>query len=128
MFNFSLFLANVIFKFYNAFTIHKAIEKQASMTKIHFSGIFGIFSHTLTQLILEAQDNDNNTDDSDNSSHENHNNNTIKRKNKTTKDQALNIYIHQTFIIDNDNDNNVHVDTNYKHYRTTVRGKRKEYN
>ena len=48
-----LFLTNLIIKFYNAFAIHKAIGKQASITKILLTGIFGIFSQTLTQLILK---------------------------------------------------------------------------
>ena len=85
MFNFILFLINVIIKFYNAFAIHRAIGKQASMTKILLSGIFGILSNTLPQLIAEAQELDNNTDDSDNKSHSNHNNYTVKRKKKNTK-------------------------------------------
>ena len=51
-----LFLFNIILKFYNDFAIHKAIGKQVSLTRLLSSGIFGIFSHTLTQLIAEAQD------------------------------------------------------------------------
>ena len=56
MVNFLLFLFNVVIKFYNAFAIHKAFVKQVSLTRILLSGVFGIFSHTLTQLIAEAQD------------------------------------------------------------------------
>ena len=90
------------------------------MTKILLSGLFGIFSHTLTQLIVEAQDFDNNTDDGDNNSHTSHNNYTVKRKKKNTQDQNINdqtpnINIHPSpFIMDND-DNNNYVDTNYRH-------------
>ena len=80
MFNFILFPVNVRIKFYSAFAIHKAIEKQARMTKILLTGILGIFSHTLTQLIVEAQNFDNNTGDSDNISYESSNNNTISQK------------------------------------------------
>ena len=43
-----LFTTNLVIKFYNAFAIHKAIGKQASITKILLTGIFGIFSQTLT--------------------------------------------------------------------------------
>ena len=48
-----LFLTNLIIKFYNAFAIHKAIGKQASITKIFLTGIFGNFSQTLTQLVAQ---------------------------------------------------------------------------
>ena len=50
-----LFITNLIIKFYNAFAIHKAIGKQASITKILLTGIFGIFSQTLTQLKYEKK-------------------------------------------------------------------------
>ena len=48
-----LFITNLIIKFYNAFAIHKTIGKQASITKILLTGIFGIFSQTLTQLVAQ---------------------------------------------------------------------------
>ena len=83
MVNFSLFVFNVIIKFYNAFAIHKAIVKQVSLTRTLLSGIFGTFSHTLTQLIAEAQDTDNSSED-DNNSHETQNGNTQKKKLKVT--------------------------------------------
>ena len=38
-----LFITIIIMKFYNAFAIHKAFGKQASITKILLTGIFGIF-------------------------------------------------------------------------------------
>ena len=60
-----LFITNLIIKFYNAFAIHKAIGKQASMTKILLTGIFGIFSQTLTQLLAQIQEEDKNSHDSD---------------------------------------------------------------
>ena len=50
-----LFITNLIIKFYNAFAIHKAIGKQASITKILLTEIFGIFSQTLTQLEAQIQ-------------------------------------------------------------------------
>ena len=48
-----IFLTNLIIKFYNAFAIHKAIGKQAGITKILLTRIFGIFSQTLTQLLAQ---------------------------------------------------------------------------
>ena len=48
MFIFILFVVNVVIEIYNTFSIHKATGKQASMTQILLTGIFGIFSHTLT--------------------------------------------------------------------------------
>ena len=83
MVNFLLFLLNIIIKFHNAFAIQKAIGKQVSLTRILLSGKFEIFSHTLTQLIAEAQDSDNSSDD-DNNSHEAQNNNTERNKPKIT--------------------------------------------
>ena len=50
-----LFITNLIIKFYNAFVIHKAIGKQASIMKILLTGIFGMFSQTLTQLVAQIQ-------------------------------------------------------------------------
>ena len=41
-----LFITNLIINIYNAFAIHKANGKQASITKILLTGIFGIFSQT----------------------------------------------------------------------------------
>ena len=127
MVNFLLFVFNVIIKFYNAFAIHKAIGKQVSLTRILLSGIFGIFSHTLTQLIAEAQDTDNSSDD-DNNSHGTQNSNTEKKKVKVTmKHQPRtksNIQITKsTFVLDDVND--VYVDNNYKHYNATIRRSKK---
>ena len=59
-----LFITNLIIKFYNAFAIHKAIGKQVSITKILLTGIFGIFSQTLTQLVAQIQDEEENSHDS----------------------------------------------------------------
>ena len=47
------------------------------------SGVFGIFSHTLTQLIAGAQE----TDDDDNTSHHTSDNNTTKKKKQKGKKQ-----------------------------------------
>ena len=64
-----LFITNLIIKFYNAFAIHKAIGKQASITKILLTGIFGIFSQTLTQLVAQIQEENLHDDSDDNNSH-----------------------------------------------------------
>ena len=127
MVNFLLFVFNVIIKFNNAFAIHKAIGKQVSLTRIFLSGIFGIFSHTLTQLIAEAQDTDNSSGD-DNNSHGTQNSNTEKKKVKVTmKHQPItksDIQITKsTFVLDDVND--VYVDNNYKHYNATIRRSKK---
>ena len=64
-----LFITNLVIKFYNAFAIHKAIGKQASITKILLTGIFGIFSQTLTQLVAQIQKEDIDNSSDDNNSH-----------------------------------------------------------
>ena len=63
--------------------MHKVIGKQVSLTRILLSGIFGILSHTLTQLIAEAQDTDNSSD-YDYNSHGTQNSNKQKKKLKVT--------------------------------------------
>ena len=125
--NFLIFLFNIIIKFYNAFAINKAIGKQVSLTRILLSGIFGIFSHTLTQLIAEAQDSDNSSD-VDHNSHQTQNNNTERNKLKVTmKHQPRtksDIQITESpFVIEDDND--VYADTNYKQYNATFRRSKK---
>ena len=127
MVNFLLFIFHVIIKFYDALAIHKAIGKQVSLTRILLSTIFGIFSHTLTQLTAEAQDSDISSDD-DNNSHETQNNNTVNNKLKVTmKHQPRtksDIQITESpFVIDDDND--IYVDTNYKQYNATIRRSKK---
>ena len=64
-----LFVTNLIIKFYNAFAIHKAIGKQASITKILLAGIFGIFSQTLTQLVAQIQEDENHYSEINNTLH-----------------------------------------------------------
>ena len=68
-----LFITNLIIKFYNAFAIQKAIGKQASITKILLTGIFGIFSQTLTQLVAQIQEDKNHYSDDNNTFHGNNN-------------------------------------------------------
>ena len=67
--NMILFITNLIIKFYNAFAIHKAIGKQASITKILLTGIFGIFSQTLTQLVAQIQEEEDSHDSDENYTH-----------------------------------------------------------
>ena len=78
----AFFITNLIIKFYNAFAIHKAIGKQASITKILLTGIFGIFSQTLTQLVAQIQEAENNYSDGNNTnnSKKNYRPRTIKKK------------------------------------------------
>ena len=114
-----LFITNLIIKFYNAFAIHKAIEKQASITKILLTGIFGIFSQTVTQLVAQIQEENIDNDSDDNNSHYGNLNNK-PRKNKR------NFRRHSTEITTSTQNNNeipteIYVDTNYKHYNTTIR-------
>ena len=112
-----LFIANLIIKFYNAFAIHKAIGKQASITKTLLTGIFGIFSQTPTQLIAQIQEDETHYSDDNNTFHGNNN----------SRKFIQNLRRHSTDLphITDHNDNNeptkVCVDTNYKHYNTTIR-------
>ena len=114
-----LFITNLVIKFYNAFAIHKAIGKQASITKILLTGIFGIFSQTLTQLVAQIQE-ENIDNDSDNNNSHYGNLNNRPRKNKP------NFRRHSTEVTTSTHNNNeipteIYVDTNYKHYNTTIR-------
>ena len=114
-----LFITNLVIKFYNAFAIHKAIGKQASITKILLTGIFGIFSQTLTQLVAQLQEeNIDNDSDDDNSHYGNLNNRPRKNKHNFRR--------HSTEVTTSTHNNNeiptkIYVDTNYKHYNTTIR-------
>ena len=112
-----LFLTNLIIKFYNAFAIHKAIGKQASITKIFLTGVFGIFSQTLTQLVAQIQEEETSHDSDENYSH-------YSRHNKPKKNifrQHSSDLTHITYHNDNDKPSQVYIDTNYKHYNTTIR-------
>ena len=107
-----LFITNLIIKFYNAFAIHKAIGKQASITKKLLTGMFGIFSQTLTQLAAQIQEEEENSHDSD----ENypHYGNNKPRKKHTFCRHSTDI-THTTDYNDNDKPAEIYVDTNYKH-------------
>ena len=75
-----LFIIKLIIKFYNAFAIHKATGKQASITKILLTGKFGIFTQTLTQLVAQIQEDENNYSDRKNSNNGNKNGPRIIKK------------------------------------------------
>ena len=118
-----LFITNLIIKFFNAFSIHKAIGKQASITKILLTGIFGIFSQILTQLVAQIQEDESHYSDNNNT---HHGNNSYK-----SRQLRQNFCRHSTDTphITDHKDNNepieVYVDTNYNHYNTTIRGTEK---
>ena len=113
-----LFLTNLIIKFYNAFTIHKAIGKQASITKKLLKGIFGILSQTITQLIAQIQEEEENSHDSE--ENYSHYGNHKPRKKHTFRRHSTDT-THTTDYTNNDKPAEIYVDTNYKHYNTTIR-------
>ena len=113
-----IFIRNLITKFYIAFAIHKAIAKQASITKILLTGIFEIFSQTLSQLVAQIQEEDNSHNSDENNTHYG-NNNSPKNKQKFRRHSTD--LPHITDDNDNDEPTEVYVDTNYKHYNTTIR-------
>ena len=112
-----LFLTNLIIKFYNAFAIHKAIGKQASITKILLTGIFGIFSQTLTQLVAQVQEEETSRDSDENYSHYTKHNKPRKNIFRRHSSDITHITDHN----DNDKPSQVYIDTNYKHYNTAIR-------
>ena len=113
-----LFITNLIIKFYNAFAIHKAIGKQASIKKILLTRTFGIFSQTLTQQVAQIQEEETNSHDSD--ENYTHYGNHKPKKKHTFRRHSTDI-THTTDYTDNDKPADIYVDTNYKHYNTTFR-------
>ena len=113
-----LFITHLIRKFYNAFAIHKAIGKKASITKILLSEIFGIFSQTLTQIVAQIQEEEENSHDSD--ENYTHYGNHKSKERQTFRRHSTDI-THTTDYTDNDKPAEIYVDTNYKHYNTTIR-------
>ena len=111
-----LFLTNLIIKFYNAFAIHKAIGKKASFTKIRLTGIFGIFSQTLKQLVAQIQEEETSHDSDENYSHYTRHNKPRKNIFRRHSSDITHIADHN----DNDKPSQVVIDTNYKHYNTTI--------
>ena len=112
-----LFITNLVIKFYNAFATHKAIGKQASITKILLTGKFGIFSQTLTQLVAQIQEEEDSHDSDENYTH--YGNHKPKKKPKFCRNSTD--IAHTTNYNDNDKPAEIYVDTNYKHYNTTIR-------
>ena len=113
-----LFITNVIIKFYNALAIHKAIGKQASITIILLTGIFGIFSQKLTQIVAQIQEEDDSHNSDENSTHYGNKN---SQKHKHTFRRHSTGSPHITDHNDNDEPTEIYVDTNYKHYNTKIR-------
>ena len=114
-----LFITNLIIKFYNAFAIHKAIRKQASITKILLTRIFGIFSQTITQLVAQIQVENLHDHSDDNNSH-------YGNLNNKTRKSRPNFRGHSAEVTTSNHNNNeilteMYVDTNYKLYNTTIR-------
>ena len=110
---------NLIIKFFNAFAIHKAIGKQASVTKKILTGVFGIFSQTLTQLVAQLQEDKDHYND-DNNTHYGNNNymsGQLRQKFRRHSTDSPHITDHN----DNNEPIDVYVDTNYKHYNTAIR-------
>ena len=114
-----LFTTNLVIKFYNAFAIHKAIGKQASITKILLTGIFGIFSQTLTQLVAQIQEDDTSHDSHDSDNNYSH----YTKHNKNGKNTFRRHSSDVTHLTRNENNppEQTYIDTNYKHYNTTIR-------
>ena len=113
-----MFITNLIIKFFNAFPIHKAIGKQASITKILLKGIFGIFSQTITQLVAQIQEEEENSHDID--ENYTHYGNHKPKKKRRFRRHSTDI-THTTVYTDNDKRAEIYIDTNYKHYNTTIR-------
>ena len=111
-----LFVTNLIIKFYNAFAIHKAIGKQASITKVLLTGIFGIFSQTLTQLVAQIQEEDTDNNNDDNNSHYGNRHNNSQIHNHHFRRHSTEI----PTLTRRDKPTENYVDTNYKHYNTTI--------
>ena len=114
-----LFTTNLVIKFYNAFAIHKAIGKQASITKILLTGIFGIFSQTLTQLVAQIQEDDTSHDSHDSDNNYSHYTKHNKNRKHTFRRHSSDV----THFTRNENNRpgQTYIDTNYKHYNTTIR-------
>ena len=111
------FITILVIKFYNPFAIHKAIGKQASIKKILLTRIVGIFSQTLTQLVAQIQEEENSHDSDEKYTHYG---NHKPRKKHTFRRHSTDI-THTTDYTDNDKPAEIYVDTNYKHYNTTIR-------
>ena len=112
-----LFITNLIIKFNNAFAIHKAIGKQASITKILLTGIFGIFLQTLTQLVAQIQEDENHCGDDNNTFQGNNNSRKFMQKFRRHSTDLPQITDHN----DNNEPTEIYVDRYYKHYNRAIR-------
>ena len=114
-----LITTNLIIKFFNAFAVHKAIGKQASITKILLTGIFEIFSRTLTQLVAQIRAEEIDHDSDDDSSHYGNINNKSQKSKRNFRRHSTNTTT--TNYNDIDKPTEIYLDTNFKHYNTTIR-------
>ena len=55
MFNFIRFLFSLLKGIYNTCAIHTQVNRQASVARILFAGLFGIFSSSMNKILLDAQ-------------------------------------------------------------------------
>ena len=55
MFNFIGFLSSLLKGIYNTCAIHTLANRQASVARILFAGFFGIFSSSISKILLDAQ-------------------------------------------------------------------------
>ena len=55
MFNFIGFLFSLLKGIYNTCAIHTQVNRQASVARILFAGLFGIFSSSINKILLDAQ-------------------------------------------------------------------------
>ena len=61
MFNFIGFIFSFLKGIYKKCAIHTQVNRQASVARILFAGIFGIFSTSLNEILLDAQIKEHNT-------------------------------------------------------------------
>ena len=77
MFYFIGFLFSLLKGIYNTCVIHTQVNRQASVARIVFAGIFGIFSSSINKILLDAQIKEYNTKLSTNpNTYDDSNNNT----------------------------------------------------
>ena len=61
MFKFLGFLFSLLKGIYNTCAIHTQVNKQASVARILFSGLFELFSTSINKILLDAQMKEDNT-------------------------------------------------------------------
>ena len=77
MFNFIGFIFSLLKGIYSTCAIHTQVNRPASLARILFAGVFGIFSSSIKKILLDAQIKEYNTKLSTNP-------NTYNDSNKTT--------------------------------------------